>query len=247
MKNTEYIALSKQTALWRQMDAIANNLANVNTDGFREQELIFSKYLLNNTPTKTNIDFVIDNTIKTNQQHGLIDNTNNNFDFAITNNNHFFAIQTPNGERYTRAGSFILDTKHNLVNDQGNKLTIIDLATGQPAGELERKIKINQNTIIDKNGLILNGPRNIRLKIKILDIDYNKIKQEGKLNWQPIDNYQPKQAKTSDMLQGYIEKSNVNSMAQMTNMINVQRSYESINNIMTKNTQRFQATLRALL
>src|ERR1700754_564269 len=105
MDNALLISLSHQIASYRSMDVIANNLANVSTPAFQREEPTFQEYVMNVPPAEgqsgiQSLSFVQDAGIVRDLSEGRLENTGGQFDFAI-HGKGYFAVQTPNGERYT--------------------------------------------------------------------------------------------------------------------------------------------------
>lgn len=101
MDNTKYIALSRQMALWKQMDIVSNNMANMNTSGYKQDDAVFSSYLVQ-TPEATGfgrvpVYFTQDYGQYQDFREGAIVNTGNTFDLA-SRGDVFFAIETNQGE-----------------------------------------------------------------------------------------------------------------------------------------------------
>src|SRR6185312_1692357 len=105
MQNALYVGLSKQMTLHREMDVIANNLANMDTNGFKAEGVTFEQYL------SSTADF----------SEGALQQTGAALDLAIRGDG-FFVVDTPQGERYTRNGAFTLNDKGELVNTQGYRV-----------------------------------------------------------------------------------------------------------------------------
>src|ERR1700733_6080350 len=111
MQNTLLISLSRQVALERELDVVANNVANINTNGFKSNSLVFSEYVMPNAKAQTGsrlnqpVSYVVDRSMLTNFSQGTLETTGNDLDFAV-HGDGYFAVQTQQGERYTRAGSF---------------------------------------------------------------------------------------------------------------------------------------------
>ena len=122
MDNTNYIALSRQMALWKQMDIISNNMANMNTAGFKQDEALFTSYLVQTPEAQgigsTPLFFTEDFGSFQNFAEGAIMETGNTFDLAIKGD-AFFCLETNAGEMYTRKGQFSLDADGKLVTADG--------------------------------------------------------------------------------------------------------------------------------
>ena len=115
MENSIYIALSRQTALRREMTLIANNIANVNTTGFRRELAVYSAQTVN-PRSSTPMDFVIDHATAVSFEPGSLRQTGNTFDVAISGPGFgFFAVDDGSGTAYTRNGSFQLGDDNQLL------------------------------------------------------------------------------------------------------------------------------------
>src|SRR6185312_11727364 len=118
MENATYVALSSQMAIQRQMDVVANNLANASTPAFKGEEMLFSQYLVRPSGQRSPIAFVQDAGTVRDLREGPITQTGNPLDLAISGQG-YFAVQTPLGVRYTRNGHFQLDSQGQIVTSQG--------------------------------------------------------------------------------------------------------------------------------
>ena len=149
MDNGIYIVLSRQLGLFRDMDTIANNLANVNTTGYRSHHLLFEQYLVDdgkrNTMAFTNDVSSYDDTRKGNPEI-----TGNSLDVMI-NSQGFFSVETPSGRRYTRAGNFQINNAGVLITNAG--YPVLD-TNGQRIefSEEDRNILIGSNGNLSVNG-----------------------------------------------------------------------------------------------
>ena len=107
MQNPLLIGLSRQVVLERQMDVVANNLANINTNGFKAERSVFQEFL-NTGAHEDNfqgrdrrVSFVQDRAAYHDFAGGPLEETKNPLDIAI-DGNAFLVVQTPNGERFSR-------------------------------------------------------------------------------------------------------------------------------------------------
>src|SRR5262249_17486520 len=125
MENTLLVGLSKQVALERQLDVIANNIANVNTSGFKAEKSIFEQYLRTNAHEDNfigvarRVSFVQDRATWHDLSQGSTQLTNNPLDLVIDGDG-YFVVQAQGGERYTRNGSFQVNNTGQLVTAEGN-------------------------------------------------------------------------------------------------------------------------------
>ncbi len=236
-----YIGSSGMNAQQNRLDVISNNLANVDTAGYKKDITVsksFSELLLR----RTEADGVYQNSfgsadvapiigklglgVETNEnftdfEQGSFRSTNSNTDLALSGNG-FFAVQTPNGERYTRNGNFLLGKEGLLVTKDGYPLM----------GE-NGYIRIEDSNItINEDGMIYSKSGDFIDRVKVVRFDNERyLKKMGNSLWTSNDisgdayiaegNERPK------MMQGYMETSNVNVVNEMVKMIEVNRAYEA--------------------
>jgi len=188
-----------------RVGAISNNLANINTTAFKRDMISFDEVL---SEVRSATDF----------SPGPGRHTGNELDVTLDGAG-FFKIQTAEGIRYSRNGSFRLDSDGNLVNQQGDKVL------GQNG-----TIPIQDgHVIIDKDGNVLVDNETVD---KILVVDFQKqglLKKEGhsyyKYEGEDVDITSPEEV---GMRQGYVEQSNVNPTEAMIQMMEAYRAYESV-------------------
>lgn len=235
-----YTAASGMLARDGEINVISNNLANVNTTGFKRDETVFRefpKYLqhrLNDEMMITEqglIDFqppvgklgtgtTVD-AIFTQFKQGELFQTDNSCDVALWGDG-YFAVQTPNGERYTRNGNFSLNNDGELVTLQGFK--VLD-TNNQPVKLNLSDFTISSDGTIYKKNYSANE---IIDKLKIVKFKENQgLRKEGD-NLYTTSEYcgNPEPAIDVQVKQGYVEKANVNVVKEMVLMIEVQRAYE---------------------
>ncbi len=235
MENALLIGLSRQSALERQMDAIANNIANVNTAGFKADKTLFEEYL--NTPAHEDnfvgrdrlVSFVQDRGTYRDLTQGPVSQTNNPLDVAI-DGGAFLAVQTPAGERYTRDGGLHIDNQGQLVTVAGNPV----LGTAGPIvfQPTDHDVNITPEgvvTVVEGNG----RTDAIRGTLRLVNFaDAQKMLKEGFNLYSPGEGGAPQADTKSRVRQGYIEQSNVNAVAEMTHMLEVSRAYTAVATLM---------------
>ena len=124
MQNAQLIGLSSQMALGRELEVIANNMANVTTTGFKARTTRFQEYLMPKASAETfqrpdrRLSYVIDSGTPLDLSQGPVEATGNPLNAAIRGE-AFFAVQTPQGERYTRNGAFELNAQGQIVTSDG--------------------------------------------------------------------------------------------------------------------------------
>jgi flagellar basal-body rod protein FlgF len=221
IENAQLIGLSRQIALQRQMDVVANNMANINTTGFKSEQLLFEQYVM---PVARDRDFIGNDQPLSYVQDwatlhdltgGAMVQTGNDLDVAL-NGDGFFAVQAPGGDRWTKAGSFQLDRTGMLVDLNGNPV----LGDGGPIqfGPEESNITIGQDGSISSSA----GPKG---KLRIVEFDNPQALDHQGANL--FSGGTPRPATATHAMQGFIEKSNVSGVSEMAEMIRVQRAYET--------------------
>ena len=203
--STGYSGLDAQMKI---VDTITNNLANVQTTGFKRE---FERVLESdgNTTVETHIDL----------SQGDLIATGNELDAAIDGPG-FFAIQTPAGVRYTRAGSFGLSAGGDLVTSDGMKVLS---SSGGP-------INISGNVVViqDSGAVTVDGSEAATLKIVTFP-DSGQFQKEGASRFVWKGSEQDIQAVPEPRVKGgYLERSNVNPVGEMVQLISANREFEAI-------------------
>lgn len=217
IENAILVGLSRQVALRRQMDIVANNIANMNTVGFRAEQVMFREFLVD-TKEGDKISYVQDFGVAMDLADGPLQSTSNPMDVAISGPG-YLVVQTNDGEKYTRNGHLRLDDQGRLVTQDGNP--ILD--------EEGKEIEFDDPTVaidISRDGTITAADgETYRLQVVGFDNQQDLEKAEGGLyeTDQP-----PFEIDDPQILQGMLESSNVNAITEMTRMISVQRSYEAM-------------------
>jgi flagellar basal-body rod protein FlgF len=228
MENAQLISLSRQIALQRQMDVVANNLANINTTGFKGESLLFEDYIMpvaaddDFMPADRDLHYTMDWSTVHDMAGGSIEQTGNPLDVALSGNG-FLVVQTPQGERYTRAGSLQIGADGTLVDLNGNPV----LSDGGPIQfqPSETDITIAADGAISTS----EGPKGALRVVEFADPRHlakagdNLYAGDGAVD-----------ATGTAIVQGSIERSNVSGVTQLTEMIRIQRAYQSLATLMQK-------------
>ena len=240
MDNTSYVALSRQDALQKQIDVIANNMANLNTTGFKSEEMMVAqadvKTKSDTTPFGRQVSFVRDLGTVRDPKEGPMNKTGAPLDVAI-HGSGYFTLDSPGGARYTRAGHFRLDENGMIVSGEG--LPVMQ-ANGTPiiVAPNEAQINIaNDGTVSTENGQI--G------QIKVVSFaNEQDLKKAGDGTY--ITNDTANTVARPQLTQGMLEDSNVEAISQMTSMLTVMRSYQSIQNILDNEQDRIMKAMPVL-
>lgn len=237
MENSVYIGLSKQVVLRENMDIIAQNVANVNTPGYRGQNMIFTEYIEDPRYMKEDIAMVLDYGQYQITDPGNIKDTGNPLDIALVGNG-FLGIRTPGGDiQYTRAGNLTMDAEGILRNARG--MAVADARGG------EITIPRNAQEIrIDQNGIITTEEGRLgQLMISEFD-NYQELDPAGNGLYETTAAAIP--AEKTKVMQGKLEGSNVQAVVEMTRMIDVLREYQAVQNMMQSEHERLRSSAQRL-
>lgn len=221
MENPIYIALSRQNALRRQMDVVANNVANMNTPGFKQQRMMFIEHLTRPEGgvgrQAQKVSMVQDIAVLRDLREGPVNRTGNPLDLALQGNG-YFAVETLDGPRYTRAGRFQLDPERRLVDVNG--LPVLDDANRPieiPAGVSDISINADGSIVTEQ------GPLG---RIQVVRFEREQFMTEVGGGLYATDE-PPLAAEATKVVQGAVEESNVQPVVEMTQMTEILRKYQS--------------------
>ncbi len=217
MENLTYIGLSQEIALSRRMNMVANNIANMSTPGYKTEGSVFREYMTRAQHGSHSMSEVMEAGTYRDLKEGPLTSTSNKLDVALEGQG-YFAVQTPDGIRYTRDGAFTLNGKRQLVTQQGyqvmdpndNPITFQQGATG---------ISIAHDGSISAS----TGPVG-KMKVVTFSDQQSLVAEGGALYNAGLMPEQP--APKTQVLQGMIEGSNVSPITEMNNMIQISRMYE---------------------
>ncbi|MBY9065766.1 flagellar hook-basal body complex protein [Hyphomonas sp. WL0036] len=235
MSSSIFTTLTRQQGLMQEMQVVANNLANSSTTGYKSDRAIFAEFLVptGDDPQQSLSMGGLGGHAYQMEQGGL-KFTGGQFDLAIQGDG-FFMVDTPQGQRLTRAGSFQLSAQGQLIDGQGNAVLgaggnpitipaeVVDVAFGQDGTITGNGQIIDQIGIMTANGALMR--------------DSNTLfsAAEGVV-----------QAQDAKLVQGALEQSNVSPVLEMARMIEVQRAYEAGQALLEKEDQRISQLISAV-
>jgi len=254
------VPLSGAIAQQRNVETIANNVANANTPGFKKEQVVFKEHLaaLENPDAQIDLPqkewkpedfyrsynaedaFVKVDGAYTLHEQGQLSPTGNAFDNAL-NGPGFFEVLSPNGVRYTRKGNLTINSDGKLVTDQGYLL----LSKSPPPvvgadGKMNlstppesRAISVGNNKFsINLEGEVFSGVNKIA-ELSIVEFgDIHALKKEGNSLYINPDQKNIKVGETKTSVhQGFVEQSNVNAVSEMSSLINANRNFETIQRV----------------
>lgn len=229
MDRGTYSAASGGLVQLRKLEVVNNNLANVNTPGFKRQLIVnntqsfdqtlarlvenrdpFARKDQERTPGAVNIQTVTDFTL------GPIKDTGNPFDLALRNAKDFFVVNTPDGPQYTRAGNFTLNAEGQLVNPEG-------FTVQGDGGEINAngpRVVINPDGSVRVNGEITGRIQVVRIE------DPNALQRIGGSRFALGDGQAAPQNVEADIATRALEMSNVSTISSMVDLIGTNRAFE---------------------
>ena len=235
MDKGSYVAASGSIAQERAMEYISNNMANMNTPGFKADRAVFESYLKDNLKpgsgigtrgeiasgylpkSKNDATYLVASGKFTDFSQGAMRQTENPLDFALEGDG-FIALLGSDGEKYTRGGSFSVGSEGYLETNSGE--VVLD--------RQDSPIRIDEGGFFVKaDGTVtgLNGEEIAQLKI-VSFADNEVLKKEGNSTF-TTDSTEPISWSKAIVKQGYVEGSNINPVSEMAKMITAMRQYSS--------------------
>lgn len=216
MDNSVYITLSRQLALFRDMEVTAGNVANANTTGYVGEHLLFNSYMTKdvNQRNRNDMAFAYDISSYHDLENGPIKATGNPLDLAIASDG-FFSVQTPLGVRYTKAGNFQVDGSGTLVTADGNPVL-------NDSGQTITFTPETQDIKIGEAGNIsVNGEEFATIAVYKFANPNLLERLDGAMFKSEVT---PELSTDAKVVQGALSGANVKPVLELTHMIDVSRS-----------------------
>jgi flagellar basal-body rod protein FlgF len=231
-----YATLTRQMGLFRELDVLANNIANAPTFGFREESLVFSEYLPKQAGDQS-VSFAHANLSRTDFTAGPLISTGNSVDLALQGDG-FFLVESGSGPKLTRAGNFTVSADHRLVTAKGWPVLDIGQAplfVPPPLGALS----------FSKTGDLHSGDHFLG-QIGVFTVeDITRLTRHDGVSFAP--NQPLLLQKKPDVMQGFLEQSNSDITSQIARLITVQRAYEMGQTFLENEESRIKKSLNMLL
>ena len=235
MDASGYTTLTRQAGLMRERQLVANNIANASTSGFRREGMVVSEHVkrLQEGPS---LSMANGNARHIDLTQADLSQTGGTFDFAIQGDG-FFQIETPNGLRLTRAGSFTPNADGELVTPDGFR--VMD----EGGGAVFIPPDAAQISLAQDGTLSADGEPLTRIGLW-QPVDPQQLTHEGGTLFASPGGLEPAEGGT--LLQGFVEGSNVNPIAEVSRMIEVQRAYEMGQGLLDREDDRVRNVIRTL-
>ncbi|MEP1142624.1 MAG: flagellar hook-basal body complex protein [Henriciella sp.] len=234
MSNSIYATLARQDGLLKELQVVANNIANTNTSGYKTDRAVFAEYVMQtgtDTPSLS-MGGLAGHSFDLTQ--GTVKFTGGKFDLAIQGEG-FFAIETDAGQRLTRAGAFMMSSEGELITPDGAKVLSNGATPIQIPPEAE-SISIAGDGTISAAGQILGQVGVFSAEGQLQRDTDTRFTAQGGI--QPIEG--------ASVLQGALEASNVSPVLEMSRMIEVQRAYEAGQTVLEREDQRITQFISAV-
>ena len=250
MENALLVGLSRQMALSRELDVVANNIANIDTNGYKADNAAFSQFLSSGASdggfngSDRRISFVQDRASWIDLSAGAIERTGNPLDVAIDGKG-YLVVQTARGQRYTRNGALAINASGQLVTNEGDAV----VGTNGPITfqNTDHNVSISPSGIITvrEGASTVDAPRG-QLQIVGFDQPRSLQKDGGSTFMAPngVNTTPPPQG--TRVVQGAVEKSNVRAIVEMARMIEITRSYTEIGAILQQQGDQRRNALQQL-
>ena len=241
IENAQLIGLSRQMALQRQMDVVANNLANINSTGFKAEAILFEEYVMPVASDRSfpsgsqQLSYVQDWATMHDLAAGSMTQTGNPLDVALAGEG-FLAVQEPEGTRYTRNGAMEINSDGVLVTQNGFPV-LSDGGNPIVFGAGETDIAITAE------GEITSSAGN---KGSLAVVEFENPQELTRTGDTMFAGGTPLAVSTTRVVQGALERSNVSGVGEMTEMIRVTRAYSSLADLMNKQDELRRSAIQRL-
>lgn len=236
MDNNGYVALTRQMGLMREIQVVANNIANAATTGYRQEGVIFSEFV-KTVDDGASLSMGYGNVRNTSFTQGSLTQTGGTFDLAIEGDGYFL-IETGQGQRLSRAGSFTPNGVGDLVTPDG--YNVLDAGGAPlfvpPAAEV---VSISSDGTISADGVLI-GQVGV-----VTPINPGAMIREDGVMFRADEGFEP--TENPRVVQGFVESSNVDAISQLARMIEVQRAYEMGQSFLDSEDERVRQAMSAMM
>lgn len=231
-----YVALTRQSGLLKEIQSVANNIANISTTGFRREGVIFAE-MVEALPTEGgSVAMTAARGRYTEDLQGALVETGGTLDLAIEGDG-FFTVMTPQGERLTRAGAFTRNADGEVVDPDGNALL------DEGGGAIVIPFEARDVGVASDGTLSVNGEPVAKVGLVAVE-DQTRLFREGGVRFRAEGGVAP--LENGRVVQGFLEQSNVNAVSEVARMIMVQRAYEYGQKLTDQEDDRIRLVVRTL-
>ncbi len=231
-----YVALTRQSGLAKEMQSVANNIANLSTTGYRREGVVFAE-MVETLPTEGgSVAMTAARGRYTDDVQGGLVATGGSLDLAVEGEG-YFTVMTPQGERLTRAGAFMQSGDGTVVNADGYMLL------DEGGGNIVLPFEAQSISVAADGTMSADGQPVARVGLVTVE-DQTKLFREAGVLFRNDGDSLP--VEDGSIVQGFLEESNVNAVAEMSRMIMVQRAYEYGQKLIDQEDERIRNVVRTL-
>jgi len=231
-----YVALTRVSGLAKELQSVANNIANISTTGYRREGAVFAEMVRALSTEGGSVAMTELRGRYTDEMQGALDETGGTLDLAIEGDG-YFTVMTPQGQRLTRAGSFTRNQDGTVVNMDGHPLL------DEGGGEIVIPFESRHVGVSADGTFSVNGQPAAKLGL-VRVADQTRLFREAGVLFRadaPVEFVE-----NPRVLQGFLEQSNVNPVAELARMVEVQRAYESGQKLLDQEDQRIRSVITTL-
>lgn len=237
MDNAVYTTLTRQSGLMAEMQAVANNIANASTTGYRREGVIFSEFVAALAPDDPSLSMATASVRDTRLDQAPVTYTGGNFDLAIEGDG-FFMVEGAEGPLLTRAGNFTPSPAGEMVTPDGYRLL--------DAGGAPVFVPADAGTIsISADGTMSADGQPLTQLGLWTAADPNDLRHRDGVRFAAPNGTQPV-IDGGSIMQGYLESSNVDPIGEVARMIEIQRAYDQGQAFLESEDQRVRDVIKAL-
>ena len=233
-----YVALTRQSGLARELQSVANNIANLSTTGYRREGVVFAEMVEALPAEGGSVAMTEARARFTDTLQGALAETGGTLDFAIEGEG-YFTVLTPAGERLTRAGAFTRDADGQVVTMDGAPLL------DEGGGTILIPFETRSIGLAPDGTLSVDGVPNARIGLVVVEDPTTLFREAGTLFRAEAETV-PVEERDAKIVQGFLEQSNVNPVEEIARMILVQRAYEYGQKLLDQEDDRISQTVSTL-
>ncbi|MET0155858.1 MAG: flagellar basal-body rod protein FlgF [Rickettsiales bacterium] len=239
MPHTPYILTSRKIGLFNSLARLSDNIANAETAGYKRESNIFRSLVVSppSGASAASQDFSIIRKVQRDFGQGPLKQTDRALDFALQGEG-FFVVNTPLGERYTRAGNFVLDAGGRLVTKEGYPVS------SEGGGDITFNPEDSDISVRENGGVYANGAERGVVRI-VTFADLDALRRTGQ-GLYAADQSPGAPDPSTRMMQGMLESSNVDTVTETAKLIELSRSIEDIKQSESSEHRRLLDAVRRL-
>lgn len=231
-----YVALTRVSGLAKELQSVANNIANISTTGYRREGVVFAEMVQALSAEGGSVAMTEARGRYTDEVQGTLVETGGTLDLAVEGDG-YFTVMTAEGQRLTRAGAFTRDADGTVVNMDGHPLL------DEGGGEIVIPFEARAISVSADGTLSVDGQPAAKLGL-VRVADQTKLFREAGVLFRA--DTEVEYVEDGRIVQGFLEQSNVNPVAELARMIEVQRAYESGQKLMDQEDERIRRVITTL-